>query len=133
MTLPADVRGYPDVIAQALNQLRLAGVNGPYALVLGADAYTAVSGGSDDGYPVLAAHQASGRRRDHLGAGDRRRPSCSPPAAAISTCISARTSPSATSATPTRSSLYLQESFTFLLLTTEAAVALTARKNVVGG
>ncbi len=31
MTLPADVRAYPDAIAEALNQLRLAGVNGPYS------------------------------------------------------------------------------------------------------
>src|SRR6476661_394156 len=30
MTLPADVRDYPDAIAQALSQLRLVGVNGPY-------------------------------------------------------------------------------------------------------
>src|SRR6202142_1751429 len=30
MTLPADVRAYPDAIAQALNQLRLVGVDGPY-------------------------------------------------------------------------------------------------------
>jgi uncharacterized linocin/CFP29 family protein len=30
----------------------LAGVNGPYVLALGADAYTAVSETSDQGYPV---------------------------------------------------------------------------------
>ena len=41
MTLPADVRDYPDAIAQALSQLRLVGVNGPYSVLLGADAYTA--------------------------------------------------------------------------------------------
>ena len=51
--------------------------------------------------------------------------SCSPRAAAISICTSARTSRSAISATTdTTVRLYLQESFTFLLLTTEAAVAL---------
>jgi len=53
LTLPSNVRGYPGAVAQAVSQLRLAGVNGPYALLLGADAYTAVSGGSDEGYPVL--------------------------------------------------------------------------------
>jgi uncharacterized linocin/CFP29 family protein len=36
-----------------VSQLRLAGVNGPYALLLGAEPYTAVSGASDEGYPVL--------------------------------------------------------------------------------
>jgi uncharacterized linocin/CFP29 family protein len=33
MTLPADVRQYPDAIAQALSQLRLVGVNGPYKVL----------------------------------------------------------------------------------------------------
>ena len=42
MTLPADIRAYPDAIAQALSQLRLAGVNGPYSVLLSADAYTRI-------------------------------------------------------------------------------------------
>src|SRR5215472_16715460 len=53
MTLPAEVRQYPDAIAQALSQLRLVGVNGPYSVLLGADAYTALAETSDNGYPVL--------------------------------------------------------------------------------
>src|SRR4029077_13952069 len=53
LTPPPDVRAYPDVIAQALSQLRLEGVNGPYSVLLGADAYTALSESSDHGYPVL--------------------------------------------------------------------------------
>jgi uncharacterized linocin/CFP29 family protein len=53
MTLPADVRQYPDAIASALSQLRLVGVNGPYCVLLGADAYTALSEIVDNGYPVL--------------------------------------------------------------------------------
>jgi uncharacterized linocin/CFP29 family protein len=52
VTLPSDVRQYPDVISEALTGLRLAGVGGPYALLLSADAYTAVSETSDHGYPV---------------------------------------------------------------------------------
>jgi uncharacterized linocin/CFP29 family protein len=52
-TLPADVREYPDAIAQSLSQLRLVGVNGPYSVLLGADAYTALAETSDHGYPVL--------------------------------------------------------------------------------
>ncbi len=53
VTLPVDVRelsGRPS--PQAVSELRLAGVEGPYTLVLGADPYTAVCGGSEDGYPV---------------------------------------------------------------------------------
>jgi uncharacterized linocin/CFP29 family protein len=51
--LPSNIRGYAGAVAQAVSRLRLAGVNGPYALVLGGDAYTAATGGSDEGYPVL--------------------------------------------------------------------------------
>jgi uncharacterized linocin/CFP29 family protein len=53
LVLPSNVRGYPGAVAQAVGQLRLAGVNGPYALVLGAEAYTAASAGSDEGYPIF--------------------------------------------------------------------------------
>jgi len=53
LTLPSDIRDYPEVVEKAVNALRLAGVNGPYALLLGADPYTRLTGGSDDGYPVL--------------------------------------------------------------------------------
>src|SRR5882724_6789972 len=52
MTLPGDVRSYPEAIAEALRYLRIAGVNGPYSVVLSADAYTAVSETSDHGYPI---------------------------------------------------------------------------------
>jgi len=52
-SLPADVRKYPEAFAQALSQLRLVGVNGPYAIVLGAQAFTELAETSDYGYPVL--------------------------------------------------------------------------------
>src|SRR5246127_2543872 len=42
LTLPPNVKGYPGAVAQAVSQLRLAGVNGPYALLLGAEPYTAI-------------------------------------------------------------------------------------------
>ena len=53
LVLPRNAKAYPVVVAQAVSQLRLAGCNGPYALVLGAEAYTAASGGTDDGYPII--------------------------------------------------------------------------------
>jgi uncharacterized linocin/CFP29 family protein len=52
ITLPTDVRDYPDAISHAATALRLAGVNGPYTLALSADAYTSVSETSDHGFPV---------------------------------------------------------------------------------
>ncbi len=44
---------YPDAVAHALSQLRLVGVNGPYSVVLGANEYTALAETRDHGYPVL--------------------------------------------------------------------------------
>ncbi|HZQ31864.1 MAG TPA: family 1 encapsulin nanocompartment shell protein [Mycobacterium sp.] len=53
LTLPDDAREIPDVISQALSELRLAGVAGPWAVLLSADAYTAVSETTEHGYPIL--------------------------------------------------------------------------------
>ena len=53
IALPADVRQFPDAVAQALTTLRLAGVDGPYSLLLSADAYTKVTESTDHGYPVI--------------------------------------------------------------------------------
>lgn len=53
LTMPAEVREYPTVVSEAMSALRLAGVGGPYAMALSAEAYTAVSGTSDHGYPVI--------------------------------------------------------------------------------
>ncbi|WP_306192322.1 family 1 encapsulin nanocompartment shell protein [Streptomyces sp. MK5] len=53
VTLPTDVRDYPDAISQAVSALRLAGVDGAYSLALSAEAYTAVSETSDHGYPII--------------------------------------------------------------------------------
>jgi uncharacterized linocin/CFP29 family protein len=50
--MPADARQYPSAVSLALETLRLTGVGGPYALLLGAEAYTRLAGAADDGYPV---------------------------------------------------------------------------------
>jgi uncharacterized linocin/CFP29 family protein len=124
MTLPADVRNYPDAIAQALTQLRLVGVNGPYCVVLGAEPYTAVSEARDYGYPVIQ-HLHRLVETEIIWA----------PAIAGAFVLTTRGgdfdlhigqdfSIGYLSHTDTAVRLYLQESFTFLLLTTEAAVAL---------
>jgi uncharacterized linocin/CFP29 family protein len=52
IALPADPREYPVAVAKALTALRLAGVAGPYSLLLSADAYTAVAETTDHGYPI---------------------------------------------------------------------------------
>jgi uncharacterized linocin/CFP29 family protein len=52
LTLPAEVKEYPNAVSQAVSSLRLAGVGGPFSLLLSADAYTMVSETSDHGYPI---------------------------------------------------------------------------------
>ncbi|GAA4237950.1 family 1 encapsulin nanocompartment shell protein [Actinomadura meridiana] len=52
ITLPSDVRALPATVAQAIAALRLAGVDGPYNLVLPAATYTAAAEFNDQGYPV---------------------------------------------------------------------------------
>ena len=53
LALPEDPRDIPDVISQALSELRLAGVDGPYAVLLSAEVYTQVSETTASGYPIL--------------------------------------------------------------------------------
>ncbi|RDI51815.1 family 1 encapsulin nanocompartment shell protein [Nocardia mexicana] len=52
ITLPSDPRLVPEAVAQALSELRLAGVDGPYSVLLSADLYTQVSETSDHGHPI---------------------------------------------------------------------------------
>ncbi len=122
--LPGDVREYPQAVAEALSQLRIAGVNGPYVVLLGSDAYTALAETSDHGYPVL----------DHVKrlVDDKIIWAPGVPGAVVLTTrggdfefhIGQDTSIGYLSHTDKTVSLYLQESLTFLLLTTEAAVVL---------
>lgn len=50
--LPGDVEELPTAVSEAMNLLRLAGVEGPFALLLSAELYTLVQEETDDGYPV---------------------------------------------------------------------------------
>ncbi|NUR69688.1 MAG: bacteriocin family protein [Hamadaea sp.] len=52
LPMPEDVREFPDTVARAMSALRLAGVAGPYSLLLSAEAYTAVAETTDHGYPI---------------------------------------------------------------------------------
>lgn len=50
--VPSDPKQVPEAITQALSELRLAGVGGPYSVLLSADEYSEVSETSDHGYPI---------------------------------------------------------------------------------
>ena len=107
-----------------MSQLRLVGVNGPYAVLLGADAYTALAETSDNGYPVLE-HVKKLVKDEIIWA----------PAIDGAFVLTTRggdfdlhigqdVSIGYLSHTDSVVRLYLQETLTFLLLTSEAAVAL---------
>jgi uncharacterized linocin/CFP29 family protein len=123
-SLPADVRKYPEAFAQDLSQLRLVGVNGPYSILLSAEAYTELAETSDYGYPVLEhvkrlvegkviwAPAIDGAFVVTTRGGD------------LDLHIGQDVSIGYLSHTDTHVRLYLQETFTFLYLTSESAVAL---------
>jgi len=121
--LPADVRDYPDAVAQALGELRLAGVDGPYVLLLSAADYTAVTETSDHGYPI---HEHLARVVEEI---------IWAPAIDGAFVLSTRggdyelhlgqdLSIGYLSHDATSIQLYFQESLTFLVQTSEAGVAL---------
>jgi uncharacterized linocin/CFP29 family protein len=126
LSLPAEARDYPDVVSRALSALRLAGVSGPYSLVLSAGAYTAVSETSDHGYPIRE-HLARVIDGDILWA----------PAIDGALVVSCRggdyelrlgqdLSIGYESHDAYTVRLYFQESYTFAVYTPEASVALSA-------
>ena len=126
MILPAEIRDYPDAIAQAVSQLRLVGVNGPYSVVLSSDAYTALSQTTDNGYPVL-------KHVKHLIDGEIIWAPAITGAFVLTTrggdfglYIGEDVSIGYLSHNDKTVRLYLEETLTFLLSTTEASVALDA-------
>jgi uncharacterized linocin/CFP29 family protein len=126
LVLPGEVRDYPDVVSKAVSELRLAGVAGPYSLLLSADAWTAVSETSDHGYPIRE-HLARVLDGDIIWA----------PAIDGALLLSGRggdyelrlgqdLSIGYLSHDAESVHLYFTESFTFAVYTTEASVPLTA-------
>ena len=127
LPMPQDARQMPDVISQALSELRLAGVDGPYSVLLSADAYTAVSETSDHGYPI----------REHLNRlvhGDIIWAPAIDGAFVLTTRggdfdlqLGTDVSIGYLSHDADTVALYLEETFTFLVYTAEASVALAPR------
>ncbi|MGI8415013.1 MAG: family 1 encapsulin nanocompartment shell protein [Nakamurella sp.] len=126
LTFPADVRDAPDAVARALSALRLAGVDGPYSLLLSADLYTAVTETTDHGYPIehhlaqllhdgeiIWAPAIDGALLLSTRGGD------------YALHLGQDLSIGYLSHDDDNVELYLQESFTFLALTAEASVPLT--------
>jgi uncharacterized linocin/CFP29 family protein len=129
LTLTDDYQAYPGVVAEAVNKLHMAGVEGPYAIALGPRCYTGLTKTTHGGYPVM----------EHV-----RRlldgPIVWAPAVDGAVVLSTRGGDFELTVgqdfsigylehTASAVRLYLQESFTFRVLAAEAAVPLAyARK-----
>jgi uncharacterized linocin/CFP29 family protein len=125
--LPAEIRDYPTAVSQALTELRLVGVGAPYSLVLSADAFTAIAESADHGYPIRELiTRVLGDESEIIWA----------PAIDGAILLSTRGGDYALhlgqdlsigylSHDKTSIELYFQESFTFLVQTSEAGVELT--------
>jgi uncharacterized linocin/CFP29 family protein len=124
LPLTEDYTRYPDVVADAVNRLRMASVDGPYAIALGPRCYTGLTQTRDAGYPVIEhvrrllegpivwAPAADGALMLSLRGGD------------FQLTVGQDFSIGYLDHTSTSVQLYMQQSFTFRVNTPEAAVPL---------
>jgi uncharacterized linocin/CFP29 family protein len=125
LTIPDQFELYPDVVAKATHRLRSEGVSGPYGIALGPRCYTGLTRSTTRGYPIIDhvrqlvdgpivwAPAADGAVVMSLRGGD------------FELSVGQDFSVGYLDHTGTSVLLYLQESFTFRVLTHEAAVPLT--------
>ena len=130
MPQPEDAVDFPATVARMATQLKLAGVEGPYHLLLGAGAYQSLSDAVDHGYPV-AEHVSRLIDGDVIWA----------PAISGGVLLSCRggdyqlhlgqdLSIGYESHTAETVRLYFTQSFTFLPYTAEAAVPLSGKASM---
>ncbi len=128
LTIPAAYEEYPDIVAEATHRLRSEGVNGPYGIALGPRCYTGLTRSTDRGYPII-------NHVRQLVDG----PIVWAPAADGAVVLSQRGGDFELTVgqdfsigyldhTSTSVLLYLQETFTFRVMSAEAAVPLTYAK-----
>lgn len=53
LTISEQYEAYPEVVAEATNKIRSAGIDGPYAIALGPRCYTGLTKTTKGGYPVI--------------------------------------------------------------------------------
>jgi uncharacterized linocin/CFP29 family protein len=124
-TISEDYAAYPGVVAEAINRLRDAGVDGPYAIALGPGCYTGLTTSTIAGFPVIEhvrrlldgsivwAPGVDGAVVLSVRGGD------------FELTVGQDFSIGYLDHSATSVRLYLQESFTFRLLSPEAAVPLS--------
>ncbi|GFE78243.1 bacteriocin [Steroidobacter agaridevorans] len=125
LTIPEDFDAYPDVVAEATHRLRSEGVSGPYGIALGPRCYTGLTRSTLRGYPIINhvrelvdgpivwAPAVDGAVVMSLRGGD------------FELIVGQDFSVGYLDHTSTSVLLYLQQSFTFRVLSPEAAVPLT--------
>ena len=125
LSIPEDYGAYPDVVAEATHRLRSAGVSGPYGIALGPRCYTGLTRSTLRGYPIINhvrelvdgpivwAPAADGAIVLSLRGGD------------FELTVGQDFSVGYLDHTGTSVLLYLQETFTFRVLSPHAAVPLT--------
>ncbi len=128
LTLTDDYQAYPGVVADAINKLHLAGVQGPYGIALGPRCYTGLTKTTQGGYPVMEhvrrlldgpivwAPAVDGAVVLSLRGGD------------FELTVGQDFSVGYLEHTASTVRLYLQETFTFRALAAEAAVPLAYAK-----
>jgi len=129
LTIPDSFEAYPDIVAEATHRLRSEGVNGPYGIALGPRCYTGLTRSTSRGYPIIDhvrelldgpivwAPAADGAVVMSLRGGD------------FELSVGQDFSIGYLDHTSTSVLLYLQESFSFRVLSPEAAVPLTYGKS----
>jgi uncharacterized linocin/CFP29 family protein len=125
LAIPENYEAYPDVVAEATHRLRSEGVSGPYGIALGPRCYTGLTRSTLRGYPIINhirelvdgpivwAPAADGAVVISLRGGD------------FELSVGQDFSIGYLDHTGPSVLLYLQESFTFRVLSPEAAVPLT--------
>jgi uncharacterized linocin/CFP29 family protein len=125
LSIPDDYESYPDIVAEATHRLRSEGVRGPYGIALGPRCYTGLTRSTSRGYPIINhvrqlldgpivwAPAADGAVVMSLRGGD------------FELSVGQDFSIGYLDHTSTSVLLYLQETFTFRVLSPEAAVPLT--------
>jgi len=125
VTIPDDYSAYPDVVAEATHRLRSEGVSGPYGIALGPRCYTGLTRSTLRGYPIINhvrelvdgpivwAPAVDGAVVMSLRGGD------------FELIVGQDFSVGYLDHTSTSVLLYLQQSFTFRVLSAEAAVPLS--------
>jgi uncharacterized linocin/CFP29 family protein len=124
LTIPEEFEAYPNIVAEATHRLRSEGVNGPYGIALGPRCYTGLTRSTSRGYPVIdhvrelldgpivSAPAANGAVVMSLRGGD------------FELAVGQDFSIGYLDHSAASILLYLQETFTFRVLSPEAAVPL---------